>query len=112
MREWNGVGPFENLSIDIPILSISKNILKFTVKISSIDLLIKYDRDFRKSFFNIIIKSDSEVIFKIPKFGNKSGVTKILLNLNEIENFSINANNFLRVEYGLLIIEKLIINKN
>ncbi len=108
LREWNGLVPFKSLSIDIPEISIKNNFLLFTLKVTSKEKLVKYDRDFRKAFFNIIIKNGTDVIFTTSKFGKKSGVSNFKIYLNSLLNFSGDNSLILRIEYGLLSIEKMI----
>ncbi len=111
LREWNGLRPFENLSLDVSDPINRKNILHFTVKISTTEQLVKYDRDFRKSFFNIFIKINDKILLKSQKFGKKSGITNFKLKLDDRIGKEFNSNLSLRVEYGLLYKEKLIIKE-
>lgn len=111
LREWNGQGPFSNLALDLTQPILKNNNLSFKVKVSTSERLVKYDRDFRKSYFTIIIKSADDVLYELQKFGKKSGISKITLNLNGVLKNNYDPTLSLRVEYGLLATEKLIIKE-
>ena len=112
IREFNGTEPFKNLSMHILEAKMEKNILFLTLQLKTSENLTKYDRDFRKSFFKIIIESDENSKAVFYKFGHRSGLNKLKLNVSEIINFYEGGNQLVKVEYGLLIDQKIIIKKN
>lgn len=112
VREWNGTEPFHDLKIQLLDPIVFDEYISFTVKLTVSEKLIKYDRDFRKSFFKFILRSEEKIIANVTKFGNKKGFTKFNLKINNLTNYHSEEKLFLKVKYGLLIDEKLIVRKN
>ena len=73
--------------------------------------MVKYDRDFRKTYFNITIKTDDKIIKRMQLFGNKSGKTKYKIKLEDVTEEILNEKLTIRVDYGLINKEKLIIKQ-
>ena len=111
LREWNGLDPFGNISLEITNLFRKNNTINFTIRLATSERLIKYDRDFRKSFFDIVIISNGKIIKKYLKFGKKSGISKVKLDLDGFLTNNSKQNLLIKVEYGLLHSEQMIINE-
>ena len=71
LREWNGTAPFVRLTLQINQLTLKKDNLLFVIKVSSDEKLVKYDRDFRKSFIKILIVNEKDILYSYIKFGKK-----------------------------------------
>jgi hypothetical protein len=114
LREWNGKKPFSNLKLEIVSVFILRDKINLKIKLHTKDKLIKYDRDFRKSFFKIEILNSQgmNLMEKIYKFGEKSGISNIKIRLSKQFAEKLGEVSKIHVEYGLLHDEKLIINQN
>ena len=84
LREYNGLKPFENLSLEIVEAYFRKMEIILKIRLITTDKLIKYDRDFRKSFVRIEILTGNKIKAVLYKFGKKSGFSKFIIKENQL----------------------------